>query len=144
MNVYRKLVTFYQLSQADKKLLTKSVGLLFLLKILLKLIPVNRIYSAIKALHKEPYYTYTDFLGFTEKVVWSVEKTGNLVVKSQCLAKALAVHFLLNQKRIANTLEIGFVQEKNKLSAHAWIRAEEKILIGDTTNLKFYFRVLIQ
>jgi len=70
-----------------------------------------------------------------------VERSGNYLLKTKCLAQALAVHILLNRKRIINKIQIGFIKGGNKLSAHAWVNAEDIILTGDSPGLQLYFKI---
>ncbi|CAN5387193.1 hypothetical protein BH23BAC1_BH23BAC1_05740 [soil metagenome] len=132
---------FYGLSLSDKLLLMEVGVLLAFLRFILKFIPLNRIYPLLKKNPSKPVYNYKDQLNYTSRIIWAVEKSGKYLLKKKCLAQALAVHLLLNKKRIKNELEIGFIRNRNNYSAHAWIKSGDKVLIGDNQRLHLYFRI---
>lgn len=50
---------------------------------------------------------------------------------SKCYDKALTVKKILNQKNIPSTLQMGVkISPEKGLQAHAWIKCDEKLLIG--------------
>lgn len=138
-NIYKKLEKLFYLSRADKILLCKAVMLLLVLRVLLKFIPVSKLYRFVKSISKPPRSTQSVFPGYTKSVIYAVEVAGNHIPGSKCLPKALAVHILLNAKGIENKIEIGFIKYKKSFSAHAWVIAKNRV-IGES-EVKFYFRV---
>lgn len=58
--------------------------------------------------------------------------------ESLCLVQALTVQFLLNKKKISNTVYLGLAKdENNKPIAHAWIKHGGKIVVGEKGMEKF-------
>lgn len=52
--------------------------------------------------------------------------------QSLCLVQALTVQYLLNKKKISNTLYFGLAKdEHNKPIAHAWIKHGGKVVVGE-------------
>ena len=52
------------------------------------------------------------------------------VHNSKCYDQALAAKFLLNRRQLPSTLYFGLSKEDNQLSAHAWVRCGDTIVIG--------------
>ena len=121
-------------------LMEAGLALIFF-RVSLKFIPFNKFYLVLKIFLKTPRRPYTDRLNYTYRVVKSVNRCGHYLVRGKCLPQALAVHVLLNNKRIFNDLHVGFNKTANVYSAHAWIEAENKILIGEVKNIHSYFSI---
>jgi hypothetical protein len=66
-----------------------------------------------------------------ERLAWAVGVASRFVPKATCLAKALAVHVLLQQAGYEVFLHIGVTNnEEGNLKAHAWIESQGRVLIG--------------
>jgi hypothetical protein len=52
------------------------------------------------------------------------------VYNSKCYDQALAAKFMLNRRQLPSTLYFGLNKENNQLSAHAWVRCGDSIVIG--------------
>ncbi|MEY4571811.1 MAG: hypothetical protein RLZ10_1022 [Bacteroidota bacterium] len=52
------------------------------------------------------------------------------VHNSKCYDQALAAKFMLNRQQLPSTLYFGLSKEDNQLSAHAWVRCGDTIVIG--------------
>jgi hypothetical protein len=139
--LHKLFLLFFRIPLADKLLLIQASLILIFLRLLLKLFPVNKLFPFINFFLKEPYYSYQDHLEYTKRVVWSIEKSGKYFLRTRCLAEAIAVQILLNKKRIINNIQIGFIKGKGNFSAHAWVVADNKILIGDNQALSYYFKI---
>ena len=50
--------------------------------------------------------------------------------RSKCYDQALAAKFMLNRRQLPSTLYFGLSKEDNQLSAHAWVRCGDRIVIG--------------
>jgi hypothetical protein len=135
--------SFLKVPFEDKLLLVKASGLLIFFRLLLKFIALNNLHFFVRFFLKKPSCSYQDNLYYTTKVVWAIEKSGKYILRTRCLAEALAVQVLLNKKKIFSNLQIGFVKDKSKISAHAWVIADNKILIGDTHTIPYYFKITL-
>jgi hypothetical protein len=140
---YRILQHFLRVPLQVKLLLIKASLLLIFLRILLKVSSVNKIYPLINFFLKKPSCSYKDHLAYTARVVWAIEKSGKYLLRTRCLAEAIAVQILLNKRRIATKLRIGFIKDKDRFSAHAWVTADNKILIGNTQAIPYYFKIAL-
>ena len=136
-------IRFLHLNLEDKLLCIKTIFLISGLRLLLAWIPVTNLYPIIKKVLKRPFHNYEMFPLYTEKVIWTVEKTGTYFLKKKCLATALAVHILLNKKRIYSDIHIGIVGKSDEFIAHAWLQAGDRILVGGDKSIPFYFEILL-
>jgi hypothetical protein len=110
---------------------------------LLKVVTVTKLYAVLKLFLKKPLYSFHEHLFYTQKIIAAVEQSGRYLLRTKCLAEALAVHILLNKKRIKNHIEIGFIKCKSRWTAHAWVQVENEILIGGKQSL-FYYNLNLQ
>jgi hypothetical protein len=66
-----------------------------------------------------------------ERLAWVVGVASRFVPKATCLAKALAMHVLLQQAGYQACLHIGVTEaNEGRLKAHAWVESQGRILIG--------------
>ena len=121
-------------------LLLQTYLILVFFKVALKFVSYDKIYSTIKVLYGKPVNSYKKHATYVGKLIWAVTRLKKLT-KTNCLEQALTVHVLLNSKSIDNTLHIGFIKGKGGFSAHAWIQAENKVLIGGGATLSLYFKI---
>ena len=57
----------------------------------------------------------------------------------QCLAQSIAAQWMLNRRRIANTLYLGVRRdEEGALLAHAWVRAGARTIVGRESRPGFH------
>jgi hypothetical protein len=49
---------------------------------------------------------------------------------SKCYDQALAAKFMFNRRQLPSTLYFGLSKEENQLSAHAWVRCGDSVVIG--------------
>ena len=58
--------------------------------------------------------------------------------KSKCYDKALTVKKILNQKNIPSALLMGVkTSEDNSMEAHAWVRCNQRLIIGGETAAEY-------
>ena len=140
-SAYRIFTRIRKYAWQDQLLVISVAFLLLVLRASLKFWRFDVLYSFINSFKRKPIYSYKQHADYTQKAVQIVEKSGKYLLKTKCLAQALAVHVLLNKKRIANTIHLGFVKNRKSFTAHAWVRAEDKILTGFDHRLSLYFRL---
>jgi hypothetical protein len=142
MKLYRFGRQFLNLKFEDQLLMIEASALLIFLRISLRKIPANKLYGFLSPFLKKPIYSYSKHIDYTNKVIKAVLRSGHYLLKKKCLAQAMAVHILLlNKRRIYNNLYVGFIRHGEIIYGHAWVEADEKILIGDTKGLYYYFIV---
>jgi hypothetical protein len=73
------------------------------------------------------------------RIRWAVRRISRFTPwRSNCLAKAIAGHFMLRRRGISSTLYFGMTKgAKGKYAAHAWLKSNGVILTGGA-NLERY------
>ena len=122
-------------------MLIKVCVILITFRVLLKFIPLDRLYSVIHIFLKKPVHAYTEYPIYTNRVLWAVGRTGHYLLRTKCLAQALTIHLLLNNKRIFNEIHIGFSGSAGGDSGHAWIEAGDRVLTGEGAGIQRYFKL---
>lgn len=95
------------------------------------------------ALQKTSNSNHQTRLGYAKLIGWKVTRISRYTPwPSKCLVQALTVKFLLRKFAIANEMLIGVaLDEKQKLTAHAWVNVEEFTVVGGA-NSKDEFKVM--
>lgn len=76
-----------------------------------------------------------------EQIAWAIATSSRYTPwRSNCLARAIAAKIMLRRRKIASTLYLGLKKNADRLEAHAWLRAGEKIVTGGT--IKSQFKVI--
>ena len=125
------LISFFNLSKKNKKLVIRIFFLLPYFKLKLYLIYFKRII-------KRQYLTADNFTlsdenkQFVFRVSIAINKISNVLPwPSTCLEKAITGKYLLKESGIPSTLYLGATRdESSKFKAHAWLICEEYVLIG--------------
>src|SRR5690242_3056828 len=74
-----------------------------------------------------------------ERLAWAVSTARRLVPRASCLCQALVTEALLAQGGYPAELRFGVVKtDADRLSAHAWVESEGRIVIGDLQDLSGY------
>ncbi len=61
----------------------------------------------------------------------AVDLTSRYVPRASCLTQALALRYLAAREGVDCTIRIGVKKQRNgSLEAHAWVTAEETVIIG--------------
>ena len=134
-----KAQAFSRLTLAEKLMLVQASALLIFLRVLLKWVPAHRMSLLIDRYLRKTDADLKDHLPFAYRVIWAVETAGHYVLRTRCLAEAFAARILLNRKRIRNQLKIGVIRNPHKQSAHAWLEADNEVIIGNNPLLPFYW-----
>lgn len=77
------------------------------------------------------------------ELLWQIQKSVKMVSKntpweSLCLVQALTAQRLLSKKCVSNTVYLGVARDDEAgMSAHAWIRVGDKILLGGEMKDKY-------
>jgi hypothetical protein len=73
-----------------------------------------------------------------DRVVWAVGAAGRRVPGATCLVQSLALLLLLGRLGQPASLQIGVsLDESSRLSAHAWVESQGRVLIGGTGRERF-------
>ncbi len=140
----KRLLKFLQLTFSEKLLLIKAFILLGSIRVGLKFLPFQRLrFLLAKVFPSNPkLYDAEQASVEIDRVLWTVRTASHYVRKIRCLARALATQLLLEERGYSPDLCIGFTRHpKGKMSAHAWVEYEGKVIIGGAGNMARYIRV---
>lgn len=129
MGVIRK---YTRLSVMERKMINELMIKQLYFSLLIHFFPFSRLkpYLGIPGNEEDKATNEHDeqYLRLVLKNFWRVKK--HLPFKMKCFAEALAVKSVLRKNQIPSTLLLGVKKEMDKLSAHAWLKQGEAIIIG--------------
>ena len=128
----RRLGRFARLSWRERGLLFETFFLLGLGRFLVVMVPFRHVAPLLGVLNggHNPVLNEAD-LEDVKLISYWVRFTGrHTPFTSNCFNKALAAHFMLRRRGIANTLCLGVTKEGQTMEAHAWLRGGEQIVTG--------------
>lgn len=138
--ILEKTYKFINLSGCEKKLLMNCVFTLIKTSILIEFFSQKYITPCLGNPVKENAETNLSEQGWeiTKKVVKNIRRALKIIPwKIKCYPHALAGKIILKKYNINSYLYLGLNKENHKLSAHAWLSAGGKIIIGERSAGKF-------
>ena len=135
VNSWRKLK---KLSRSELNLLVRSLLLLPLTAVCIKLFGFRRLYAAIAFSNKKWYN-----LELNKNNAYVIARMVSLasnrgLYRPNCLQKSLVLWWLLRDRGIESDLRIGVRKQDGSLEAHAWVEYQGDVL-NDTTDVKERF-----
>ncbi|MCL1472309.1 lasso peptide biosynthesis B2 protein [Argonema antarcticum] len=135
VNSWRKLK---KLSWSELRLLVRSLMLLPLTAVCIKLFGFRRLYAAIAFTKKNWYH-----LEPIKKDIYVITRMVSLasnrgLYRPNCLQKSLVLWWLLRCQGIESDLRIGVRKQDGSLEAHAWVEYEGDVL-NDSSDVKERF-----
>ena len=133
-----RLLKFWGLSGADRWLLIEAMGWLCWAKTLLWIAPFRYIAPRLgDRMRESPFDMAEAQSKLAASVSWGVRTVARHVPFGfVCLPQAMAAKWMLRRRRLPSTLYLGVrVGESIKMTAHAWLRAGDKILTGRAGSL---------
>ncbi|MEN9573670.1 MAG: hypothetical protein RL514_1525 [Verrucomicrobiota bacterium] len=134
----RRLAKFLRHDWAGRALLLEALVWLSWAKLLLLTVPFRWIAPRLGKSQTETAATLTE----TERqlalrVSWAVQSVAaHVPLGFVCLPQAMAAKWMLRRRRLASTLYLGVARpDETKFTAHAWLRAGDKILTGRAESL---------
>jgi hypothetical protein len=128
----RRLGRFARLSWRERGLLFETFTLLGLGRFLVVMVPFRNVAPNLGVLNGQPSSELKD--DDLEKVklisYWVRFTARHTPFTSNCFNKALAAHFMLRRRGIANTLYLGVAKDGQEMEAHAWLRSGEQMVTG--------------
>jgi len=121
--------SFLKLTFEDKCILIKSFFLLWVIRIMLWILPfsvIQKVISRFTAVSGESHAIPL------EKLTWAVAVMSRYVPKATCLTRALTAQILLAGQNYDSNLKIGVSKSNGKFEAHAWLEADNKIVLGES------------
>lgn len=129
-----KISKFFRLTSQEKAALLEAAFSLCLTSIVVKVLPFRWL---APHLGKHMEESSDALVGDKQDVVRMIGHaiqmaSSNLPWHPLCLPQAITGKFMLKRRAISSTLYMGAKkEEREKLSAHAWLRAGEMIVTGD-------------
>ncbi len=120
-------------------LLMRAVGAVLIVKVMLKVLPYRKVLAWVEKKLRTPAPGYA-VAAYQDNAVWAVRAVARRTLGDKpCLTQALALKWLLGSVGQKTELEIGVKKNKRQeLEAHAWLKAEDKIIIGGRTSPAYY------
>ncbi len=124
---------------SDQALLMEALAWLCGARLLLLLVPFRWLAPRLgQAMSESPAQITESERKLALRVSWAVQAVArNLPLGFVCLSQAIAAKWMLQRRRLATTLYLGVARpEQATLTAHAWLRAGDKILTGREASLQ--------
>lgn len=134
---------FRRLPSPYRNLLVKSVLLLGLVRVGLRLLP----FQTLRRLLARMMRAHAESLGGSQaslwQVVWAVTVASRYFPAATCLTQALATQVLLSCRGHPASLRVGVARgDAGEFQAHAWVEYEGKVVIGGIKALSRYTPLL--
>jgi hypothetical protein len=119
---------FLRLSGSERRLVIRALGTLVAIKTALVLGGFSRLRDFLA----DDSHAIPSARPEIARIIWSVEAvSGRIPGLNNCLVRALAAQYLLNQFGYRSELKIGVARAgAGGLTAHAWLESEGKPIIG--------------
>ena len=130
---------FLSLSTADQSLLLKSVFLLGMIALGLRVLPFQIMQRFLLATRQKTAGVHHTDQSSANRIAWAVRVASRYVPAATCLPQALAVRMLLKRQGYPARLHIGVAKgERGQLEAHAWVESQGRIVVGNSQDLSRY------
>lgn len=135
----RKIRNFLILPFQKKKLILKSLLLVWLIRLGLWILPYKLLTKWLDSFGSTVSFNESNDWKLIKEVSHTVKSCAKYVPFASCLTQALATKTLLRIKGQSSKLRIGVDKDENeKLIAHAWIEIDKKIIIGGSPEISRY------
>lgn len=134
----RRLGKFLAHDWSGRFLLLEALVWLGWAKLLLIVVPFRWIAPRLGRPQTEsPAALAPENLELARRISWAVQAVARHVpLGFVCLPQAMAAKWMLRRRRLASTLYLGLARpDETKLTAHAWLRAGDRILTGRAESL---------
>lgn len=136
----KKVSKFLALRLSEKFIFLEAFGLLAFSKIAVRIIPFRKMAAHLGDINKAAGLLSAtqmkEALGVRHIIFMT---SANVPWKSVCLDQALTAMMMLNRRKLPNTLYLGVKidEAKRKIEAHAWVKCNDKILVGGPQSKEF-------
>ena len=135
----KKIRSFLILPYQKKKLFSKSLLFVGLIRLGLWILPYRFLTKWLSGLGSSDSFNQTNDWKLIKDISYSVRICAKYVPFASCLTQALATQTLLQLKGQKSILKFGVDKdESKKLIAHAWVEIDDKIIIGNSTEISRY------
>lgn len=128
-----RLAKFLRHDWAARGLLLEALAWLGWAKLLLLLVPFRWLAPRLgKPMTESPAAITEAERRLASRISWAVQSVATHVPFGfACLPQAMAAKWMLRRRRLASTIYLGVARpDEVKFTAHAWLRAGDKILTG--------------
>jgi hypothetical protein len=126
----KRLLKFMRLSTTDRKILLKSVALLWMVRLGLWVLPFQKLRELLERRGRRTLTTPVDS-NAVEKITRCITLMSRYVPAATCLTQALVTVTMLEESGLPADLRIGVTRKKSgELEAHAWVESGGKVIIG--------------
>jgi hypothetical protein len=127
----KRIRKFLQLSRPDKVLLIRTIFVLAVVTLGLRIFPWLKLQSLLLKLANRLSQFVPSRPLSAQRIAWAVQVAGRHVPNVTCLQRALAAQLLLAWGASPGTFQIGVARDEDgNLEAHAWVTSEDGIIIG--------------
>jgi hypothetical protein len=127
----RRLVKFWKLAPAERRLLFDSLGWLVAVRVALWVLPLRRILAYLKGLQLQTSEFSKNSQVSPAQIAWAIRTAGRYLPGGEnCLGQSLATQAMLARRGFVSELHIGAAREDGEFKAHAWVECEGQIIIG--------------
>jgi len=135
----KSLYKFLLLRSHERRLLLKSLLLLWACWLGLKLLPFHTLRRLLEKLTSARHIFSEGESANVAKIVWALAVATRFVPATTCLTQAVVGQLLVAQQGEPAVLRIGVTKdEAGNLKAHAWVESRGRIVIGDSRDLLLY------
>ena len=136
-----KLARFRELEAADKWLLLRAMGWLAVARLMLIVLPFERLAARLSAKgDASPEEPNPEYL---ERISFAVQAAANNVPwRSDCFPQAIAARMLLKRRGHESTIHLGVEKTSpDAIAGHAWVTCGDVVIVGGE-NLDRYTEML--
>ena len=128
-----RIAKFLRHDWAGRGLLLEALACLCWAKLLLLLVPFRWVAPRLGKMQTEsPSVITEEERRLALRISWAVQSVAaHVPLGFVCLPQAMAAKWMLRRRHLASTLYLGVARpDEVKFTAHAWLRAGDKILTG--------------
>jgi Transglutaminase-like superfamily len=125
----RRIRKLLELPAVDRHLLVRAWFLELAIRVGLWLFPFGQVRRRVAAVHPRPGAALRS--DADQRIAWAVTSAARYVPAATCLTQALAAKVLLTVAGREARLRIGVAKDGNRLSAHAWVEGNGRVIVGD-------------
>lgn len=128
---------FARLAPRDRAVLTRTVVTLALSRLVTWVLPFPVGRRLLVGKRRTDRQTVTG-----DQIRWAMHHAQRVVPKATCLPQAVAAEALLTRGGLPAHLQIGVKKTSDgKITAHAWVESDGRIVVGDLRDLDAYTRL---
>jgi len=136
----KRIRRFFALSRQERSLLFSAAMSLVAVRIALRVLPFSRVLRIVERWPRLP----APIAPFSvQRAAWAIQRTACWVPWATCLTQALALAIILRRAGQHTELNIGVANDPGTgFEAHAWLRCEGRVALGDNGRLSSYVPIL--